>query len=143
MKADDLLAKLSQEHKEILGELDLLRDAVSGGSANFVGIWRFLDFTHEFAEPHHEKEEKILFPALEAAGVANQGGPIGVMLMEHSQKRALVAKLQKAFDESDQIEAAKTAKQIIVLLSNHIMKEEKVLYPLAKHLLRGKELGDL
>lgn len=141
MKAGDLLARLSQEHKEILCELDLLKNAVSGGNVNFVGIWYFLDFTYEFAEPHHEKEEKILFPALEAAGVANQGGPIGVMLMEHGQKRALVAKLQKAFEEADQIETAKTAKQIIILLSNHIMKEEKVLYPLAKRLLRGKELA--
>ena len=33
---------------------------------------------------HHGKEEALLFPALEAVGIGNNGGPIGVMLRERA-----------------------------------------------------------
>ena len=32
---------------------------------------------------HHGKEEIFFFPAFEAAGIPNEGGPIGVMIEEH------------------------------------------------------------
>ena len=39
------------------------------------------EFIKGFADGcHHRKEEGVLFPAMEAAGIPRQGGPIGVML---------------------------------------------------------------
>jgi hemerythrin-like domain-containing protein len=39
---------------------------------------------------HHGKEEEILFPLLEKKGIPADGGPLGVMLMEHGRARALI-----------------------------------------------------
>lgn len=140
MKFSDFIAGLSSEHDTILGCLNILYDAVRGDGIQFMGVQAFLDFTHDFAEPHHKKEEKILFPAMEAAGVKNIGGPIGAMISEHQKKRMLIATLQKACDEMNQIEIAKVALQIVILLSRHIQKEEMVLYPLANRLIGKNEV---
>jgi len=32
---------------------------------------------------HHGEEEKVLFPAMEEAGIPRQGVPIGVMIYEY------------------------------------------------------------
>ena len=57
----------------------------------------YLGFLKEFADKcHHGKEEGILFPALTAAGLPSQGGPVGVMLHEHVEGRALIQEMEKA-----------------------------------------------
>lgn len=48
---------------------------------------------------HHGKEEDFLFPALEAAGVARDGGPIGVMLHEHERGRRHIADMKNALGD--------------------------------------------
>lgn len=49
------------------------------------------EFLKVFADKcHHAKEEDVLFPEMEKAGVLRKGGPIGVMLAEHAQGREYV-----------------------------------------------------
>lgn len=46
------------------------------------------DFIRGFADGcHHKKEEGVLFPAMQSAGVPCERGPIGVMLAEHERGR--------------------------------------------------------
>ena len=100
------------------------------GIAEFLAI--FVD------KCHHAKEEEHLFPALERAGVPREGGPIGVMLAEHKQGRQTAALLTLAFgayrsgakDAGGRI--AKPAREYCALFSNHIEKENKVLFPMAE-----------
>src|SRR4030065_429878 len=55
------------------------------------------DFIKGFADGcHHKKEEGVLFPAMQAAGVPSEGGPISVMLAEHEQGRRLTAGMRAA-----------------------------------------------
>ena len=100
------------------------------------GIGEFLSI---FADKcHHGKEEEFLFPALEKAGVPREGGPTGAMLAEHAQGRKIIARLKDAFaaygsgrSVASQ-EISEAANDYVSLLSQHIEKENGVLFPMAE-----------
>jgi hemerythrin-like domain-containing protein len=74
---------------------------------------------------------------LEAAGAPRDGGPIGVMLNEHEQGRKLVAKLKDAvtrYTSGNKTAAADfqlTTSEYVTLLTQHIEKENDVLFAMA------------
>jgi hemerythrin-like domain-containing protein len=123
------IEELRADHEKILAELDKLEKDPSGYAKEF------LKFTAEFAEPHHHKEEEVLFPALERKGIPNEGGPIGVMLSEHEMKRGYVKELAAG--------NAEAAGKIIALLRDHINKENNILYPMAEQVLTPDELAGM
>ena len=45
---------------------------------------------------HHGKEEDLLFPELEEKGLPRNGGPVGMMLMEHRFGRSHIARMAAA-----------------------------------------------
>lgn len=139
------IEELTSDHKKILDELGALEGVVSGSSLNKdkIKIKEFLEFTESFAEPHHQKEEKVLFPALEKKGIPNEGGPIGMMLFEHQTKRGYVKKLKEAFEEGNEEKIKENSQAIISLLREHINKEDNILYPCARDALSGEELAEL
>lgn len=133
---------LSQEHRIIERVLEGTERMLNEGriDADFIG--KALDFFRNFAdECHHRKEEDVLFPELEAAGIPRQGGPIGCMLQEHERGRSLVrtigAQLEAAAGgDADAIELLRTAAyDYITLLREHISKEDNVLFVMAGHSL--------
>lgn len=139
MKATD---DLRNEHEGIELMLRILQ-AIAGklgqgeqiGSGQLNGIMEFLSIFVD--KCHHGKEEEFLFPALEAVGVQRDGGPIGVMLNEHEQGRKLVAKLKDAVTRctsGDKTAAAGfqlTTSEYVTLLTQHIEKENNVLFAMA------------
>jgi hemerythrin-like domain-containing protein len=99
---------------------------------------QILEFLKVFVDScHHGKEEDHLFPAMEAAGVPREGGPIGRMLVEHEQGRVFV----RAMNAAARIYAGGAAVGAVEFVSNargyrelmlaHIDKEDNVLYPIA------------
>jgi len=104
-------------------------------SEHLQGILEFLSVFVDRC--HHGKEEEFLFPALEAAGVPRDGGPIGVMLNEHEQGRKLVARLKEAAvrctpgDRAAAPGAPPILHEYVALLTQHIAKENTVLFPMA------------
>ncbi len=100
-----------------------------------------VEFIAVFADKcHHGKEEGLLFPAMEAAGVPREGGPIGQMLEEHATGRAFVAEMRHASetyagDPAAGAEFASGARGYAELLRAHIAKEDSVLYPMADKFL--------
>jgi len=87
MKATDVL---KEEHALIERALAVLERVLikieQGHLLDLALMARLTEFFEEFADhAHHRKEEEVLFPALEEHGVPRDGGPIGVMLMEHAQ----------------------------------------------------------
>ncbi|MDO8436212.1 MAG: hemerythrin domain-containing protein [bacterium] len=135
--------ELKDDHKKILEALDELEKNVDSLTINKEGIKEFLHFTETFAEPHHQKEEQVLFPALEKKGVPKEGGPIGMMLFEHDTKRGYVKELRKALADGKEIGIKENAQNIIFLLRDHISKEENVLYPMAQEVLTEDEMAGL
>ncbi|MFQ6613139.1 MAG: hemerythrin domain-containing protein, partial [Fidelibacterota bacterium] len=105
---------LKAEHQNILEMLDIL-EAISdqittGTSLPLTDLTDCVQFVVEYADKtHHAKEEDILFNAMVAAGVPNQGGPVGVMLLEHDQGRNYIGKVKQALPdyEQDQNQARK------------------------------------
>lgn len=128
---------LIHEHEAILFSLRVLeemnRRIETGEQVDMEDITAIIDFLKLFADKcHHGKEEGILFPELEAAGIPRQGGPIGVMLAEHQTGRGYINQMQVSVQgkELDKNEFTKAAGNYIFLLRAHIEKENKVLFPM-------------
>jgi hemerythrin-like domain-containing protein len=135
---------LEREHDRILEMLDVL-DEVCAKLLKEVDVSRedleaIVRFFRRYADAcHHAKEENILFPALESAGMPRDGGPIEVMLSEHVEGRALVTRMAQAAEEAtgargDYVAAGRT---FMGLLRHHIEKENEVLFQMGRRLLAG------
>ncbi len=103
---------------------------------------QLVEFIQTFADRcHHGKEEKHLFPALEARGVPREGGPIGVMLDEHEMGRGFVREMAGAAAAYARGESEATARFVraarsyMGLLAQHIYKEDNVLFRIAENVL--------
>ncbi|HXI02820.1 MAG TPA: hemerythrin domain-containing protein [Candidatus Saccharimonadales bacterium] len=145
---------LRHEHEAILKMLDAaeevsrrLRERQAVEPDVLDGL---LEFFREFADRcHHGKEEEALFPLLEERGVPRTGGPIGVMLQEHDQGRALIAEMVEAASAYRRSEAdagarwAGAAAGYAQLLRGHIEKENNILFVMAERLLSPNEQKSL
>ncbi len=151
MKPTEILVK---EHDAILVMLEVLK-AVSARLENKEHVNpehlpQIVEFIQVFADKcHHGKEENLLFKSLVKAGVPQAGGPIGVMLSEHEAGRNLVRKMDAAassYTKGDQSAAdqfIQNARGYISLLSQHIQKENNVLFPMADKLIPPQEQNQL
>jgi len=142
MKATDILR---HEHELILRGVAVLERMASRAQAG-TGVPAadadaIIEFIRKFADGcHHAKEEGVLFPAMEAAGMPRDGGPIGVMLAEHVQGRAAVkamAEAAAAFGANPGAQAAfaDAALSYAGLLTNHIHKENNILFRMADNFI--------
>ncbi|MCM8785907.1 MAG: hemerythrin domain-containing protein [Candidatus Omnitrophica bacterium] len=127
---------LKEEHKVIRKMLDVLEVIVTKedklDDANIEDLKNIVDFIKNFADKcHHGKEEDILFPALEEAGIPKEGGPIGVMLEEHDIGRKYVRGLIKGIEEKSIVDIKENALGYINLLREHTDKEDNILYEMA------------
>ena len=146
MRATQLLR---EEHELILRGLRVLMAladrAARGVEVPAKAVSEALEFFTQFADTHHHhKEEQILFPALEEAGLPSEGGPVGVMLHEHVLGRELIAALRAAAPQADGDAAgrtrfADTARAYTALLSGHIDKENHVLFRMADQAIGGAD----
>ena len=108
---------------------------------------------NEQMQAHFEAEETILFPAFEDATGMIQG-PTQMMRIEHQQMRSVLAQLQAACTAQDAEGFSGLAETLLILMQQHNMKEEHILYPMCEEALTaeaealgarvaaGLELGD-
>ena len=106
--------------------------AALGGdwAAGAAGFARF----HGELEAHFATEEQVLFPAFEAA-TGMTGGPTQMMRFEHAQMRELLGQMQAALDQRGRDAYAGAAETLLVLMEQHNMKEENILYPMCDRTL--------
>jgi|YNPNPStandDraft_1061719.scaffolds.fasta_scaffold126390_1 hemerythrin-like domain-containing protein len=148
MRATELLM---EEHRAIETMLRILEGVCqrlqAGETVDAEHLERILEFIRVFADQcHHGKEEDLLFPAMEMAGIPREGGPIGVMLIEHTQGREYVKGMSNAVSryQAGESKAASdfiaNARGYIALLRQHISKEDNILYRMADmHLTAEKQ----
>ena len=97
---------------------------------------------------HFEAEEGLLFPAFEAA-TGMSAGPTQMMRHEHEQMRSLLSQLETACAAHDGEGYAGVAETLLMLMQQHNMKEENILYPMCDQALGAEaerialELGAL
>jgi hemerythrin-like domain-containing protein len=82
-------------------------------------------------EWHLSTEETILFPAFERA-TGMSAGPTQVMRLEHQQMRGLVMDISTALSKQQADEFLATSETLMVLMQQHTMKEEMILYPMSE-----------
>lgn len=90
-------------------------------------------FNHEL-EAHFATEEQVLFPAFEAAS-GMVGGPTQMMRFEHTQMRELLAQMGHALSAADSAGFAGAAETLLIMMQQHNMKEENILYPMCDRVL--------
>jgi len=129
---------LMHEHKAILIALDVMEKmherVQNDKEMNSEDIKEILDFLRVFADKcHHGKEEGILFPALQDAGILKQEGPIELMLAQHAQGRKLIRRMQTSIENKpiDKHAFIFAASSYVNLLRNHREKEDTMLFPLS------------
>jgi hemerythrin-like domain-containing protein len=91
-------------------------------------------------EAHFATEEQVLFPAFESVS-GMVAGPSQVMRFEHAQMRDLMARMEQAVSSQDGDEFAGSAETLLVLMQQHNMKEENILYPMCERTLAGQGLS--
>jgi hemerythrin-like domain-containing protein len=150
MKATEILIR---EHELILRGVAVLermaRRANAGTEIPAGDAQSIIEFIRKFADGcHHAKEEGVLFPAMIAAGIPVQGGPVAVMLAEHDQGRAAVKAMDGAVagfgsDQGALDAFASAAFAYTSLLTNHIFKENNVLFRMADQIIPASKDAEL
>lgn len=145
---------LRKEHDAILAMLGVLEKVCqrfeTRQEVDPTHLKQIVEFFQVFADKcHHGKEENHLYPAMEAAGVPREGGPIGLMLTEHDTGRGFVKQMHEAGEkyakgEREQGAAfAENGRNYLWLLSQHIEKENNILYPMAVQVLPQAKQDEL
>ncbi len=93
-------------------------------------------FTDALAR-HFAWEEETLFPAFEASTGMTEG-PTAMMRMEHDEMRDLCAALAAAVAARAPDDFLGAGETLVVLMQQHNMKEEQILYPLMDRSLGGE-----
>ncbi|HMM53780.1 MAG TPA: hemerythrin domain-containing protein [Candidatus Desulfobacillus sp.] len=86
---------------------------------------------------HFSVEEDILFPPLEERSGITSGGPPQMMREEHEQMRPLLQQMDNALEQKNAGNFTATGETLLVMMQQHNMKEENILYPMIDH-----HLGD-
>jgi hemerythrin-like domain-containing protein len=129
---------LKHEHEAIrfsLRILGVMANRARAGTLSGDDALALIDFLKEFADKcHRGKEEGILFPELEKAGIPNAGGPIGAMLHEHEVGRGYIRDMEAALRKkpADPPAFARAADAYGSLLDQHIEKENTILFPMGE-----------
>lgn len=134
--------ELKKEHEAIKLMLRILgivsEKLESGEKVNAKHLDEIVEFIQVFADKcHHGKEEDLLFPAMASVGFPRDRGPVCVMLIEHKEGRGYVKEMKegiadyKAGKMESASKIAENARNYAALLSQHIEKEDNVLYPMA------------
>jgi len=142
---------LSDEHRVIERVLNVLEGLTKRPVRGDLANWKqALDFFRHFADQcHHFKEEKVLFPALEEHGIPRDGGPVGMMLIEHEEGRSYVRGMAAAItqieggDQGAEEALFENARNYLRLLREHIQKEDDILFRMADEVIPADEQREL
>lgn len=137
---------LRAEHQLILRVVGVLQRLVErfeqSGEFAEPSFAKCVEFIRLFADAcHHGKEEDLLFPVLESRGIPREGGPIGVMLYEHQVARAHTKDMVGALadvrtgDAAARTRFCKAARQYADLLTDHIYKEDNILFNMGDRMM--------
>ena len=91
----------------------------------------------EASNKHFATEEEVLFPLLEKQ-MGHAAGPTQVMRMEHQQMQTLFDGLAEQLQNEAQDDFLGDAETLLILMQQHNMKEEQILYPMADQFLATK-----
>ena len=119
---------LTADHRACDEEFADLENAVASGDWDLSAekLNKFItDLLH-----HFDMEEKVMFPTFEEVTGMTQG-PTMIMRMEHDQMRQLLNALQEDLEKKDRNHFFGVSESLMMLMQQHNMKEEQMLYAMA------------
>jgi iron-sulfur cluster repair protein YtfE (RIC family) len=121
------MMNLVKQHVECDDQLNRVEAALH--KADMASAGRNFRLFDEQLEHHFRLEEERLFPAFEnATGMTN--GPTMVMRGEHAEIRQLRDQVMAQIDNKEIAAALATIDTLNVLIQQHNVKEENILYPM-------------
>jgi hemerythrin-like domain-containing protein len=81
-------------------------------------------------------EEDKLFPTLVSAG--GPAGPVQMMRMEHAQMNTLIEQMAVTLTHQDAQGYGGLSETLLIVMQQHNLKEEQMLYPIADHFLASQ-----
>ena len=133
MSADSPGALFIPDHRrcdELWAQIEEVADDLPAARAR----WTTFD---KAMRRHCAMEEEVLFPALEDATGMHGGGPTHVMRMEHAQMKHMLEEMNAAVERGDLGAALDQGDTLLMLIQQHNVKEEGILYPMADNVLGG------
>ncbi len=91
----------------------------------------------EEQERHFQMEERVMFLEFENKTGMTQG-PTAMMRQEHTQMRHLMSQMLEAIDSNNKDKFFGLSETLMILLQQHNMKEEQMLYPMAEQHLSAE-----
>ena len=148
------IEELKAEHQAVLLTIRILDQITikleAGQVIDVSHLDQIIEFLQVFVDKcHHGKEEKVLFPAMEEAGIPREGGPIGAMLHEHEQGRSFVQGFRNGVEDyrvgkEDALDKiTENVQNYGRLLTAHIDKENNVLYVMAERVLSADKMAEI
>lgn len=130
---------MARDHKQC--DEGFARVEEAAGAADWAAAEAAFELYHRAMERHLAMEEEVLFPAFEDE-TGMSGGPTDMMRIEHEQMRALLADMSAAVAAHDASQYLGLSDTLLVLMQQHNMKEEGMLYPMMDQVLdpRASEL---
>jgi hemerythrin-like domain-containing protein len=135
MSGTKCIALLMNEHRTILRALYVLEAmgdrARKGEIPPETDVRSLLEFLQSFADDRHQgKEESVLFPIFLDVCDRAKLDVVGHMIFEHNQERSLAEGLEDALLTGNGPDFAYYADRLSRILSNHIHKEDRILFAL-------------
>jgi len=126
---------LNDEHRRCDEAFSSAEAAVDHGDVESARQ-HFQDFSAAM-ERHFAAEEEVLFPRFEEL-TGNVGGPTAVMRDEHAQMRALLSDMNFELEGDDGGDFLDQSETLLILMQQHNLKEEEMLYPMMDQVLAGE-----
>jgi len=137
------LKKLVDEHSLIKKWLALIPEVVAAldveSEAGRKIVLTGIDMIRSYADKyHHAKEEEILFKYFDETSDIFK-----VMHEDHTRARSLVKAMQDALEKKNATVLAQSLMAYRELLTEHIQKEDEILYPWMDSRLTDRQVGAL
>ncbi len=130
-----IVGYMTADHRRCDKIFALAEASVAQADWNSVGD-QFLQL-QQAMEHHFSMEEGALFPAFEAR-TGQTMGPTQVMRKEHEQMRQLLTEMSRAVTRQDRDNYLGMAETLMIIMQQHNMKEEQMLYRMADQALSGE-----
>jgi len=152
------LAQLKREHtplREQMNEFAAMAGnighdpQIADWSERLSALKAKVDAFIQVLDPHSEIEEEGLFPLM-AKYIGREVGPIAVMEYEHEQAKKHLSVFVEMMEAASAPIPADRAREIAAnalqahsILTDHFMKEEAVLFPMAERILNDDDKAEL
>jgi len=137
---ENISTVLTREHRACDGLIDVFEESVGQRHWDDAGNL-FSDFS-ACMEHHLSKEEEVLFPAMEQKTGAG-AGPVQVMRSEHEDMRRLFSEIREDIAKQQAQHCLGLTDALLILIQQHNLKEENILYSMADQILAGEQDGIL